>query len=84
MGFTQKNWDNESGKEKQPASMKKVWSKLTDSDRAAAAFLGYTQKNWDNQSGKGKIPASAEKYWIELSCESRAIANTHFLPSLQS
>ena len=64
--------------------MKKVWAKLTDSDRAAAALLGYTQKNWDNASGKEKIPASGSKYWIELSCESRAIADTHFLPSLQS
>ena len=84
LGFTQKNYDNQSGKEKQPASMKKVWAKLTDSERAAAAVLGYNRRIWENRSGKEEIPASASKYWIELSCESRAIADTHFLPSLQS
>ena len=77
LGFTQKNWDNQSGKEEQPASAYKYWAELTDSERAAAAVMGYTGKIWDNASGEEEQPASADKYWLELtSCgESRAFAH---------
>ena len=76
LGYTQVIWDNESGKEKQPASAKKYWAQLTDAEKAAAVVLGYTGGTWD---GKGGKPESANKYWAELtSCgRSRAITHTH-------
>ena len=74
LGYTQKIWDNQSGKEEQPASAYKYWTELTDSERAAAAVMGYTGEIWNNDSGNEKKPASAGKSWSELtSCgESRA------------
>ena len=74
MGYTQKIWDNQSGKETYPASANKYWAELTDSERAAAAVMGYNGENWNNDSGNEKKPASAGKSWSELtSCgESRA------------
>ena len=77
MGYTQQSWDDESGKEKQPASAKKYWAKLTDAEKAAAMVLGYTERIWD-KGGKKDQPASADKYWAELtSCESIAVTTTN-------
>ena len=44
LGFTQATWDNLSGKEEQPESTDKSWSKLTDTEKAGARLLGYTKK----------------------------------------
>ena len=66
LGYTRVIWDNMSGKEKQPASAKKHWDKLSHRERAAATFLGYTGKIWDNKSKKENQPASANKYWAQL------------------
>ena len=84
-GYTQATWDNVSGKEEEPTSAYKIWSKLTDDEKAAAMVLGYTPKNWENLSGKEKYPASASKSWSELSTtcgESRANhTHTHLISS---
>ena len=67
LGYTQASWNNLSGKEPQPSSSNKYWSKLRHSERVAAVVLGYTGKVWDNESGSEPQPASADKLWNELS-----------------
>ena len=67
LGYTKASWNNLSGKEPQPSSSNKYWSKLRHSERVAAVVLGYTGKVWDNESGSEPQPASADKLWNELS-----------------
>ena len=66
LGFTQVSWDDLSGQEPQPWSMRKFWAQLTANEKAAAVLLGYTQVSWDNDSGLEPQPASAVKSWAEL------------------
>ena len=66
LGYTQVSWDNQSGKEKQPASADKHWAALTQHERLAAMVLGYTRATWDNESGSESQPLSADKHWAEL------------------
>ena len=66
LGYTQVSWDNLSGKEKQPSSIDKHWSELTDKEKAAAVVLGYSATSWDDESGSEPQPASADKHWAEL------------------
>ena len=63
LGYTQVSWDNESGKEPQPASTNKSWNQLTDLERMGAERLGYTRDMWDNGNGE---PGAAKKSWSEL------------------
>ena len=80
LGYSQRSWDNISGKEKQPSSGYKYWSKLTVQEKKAAMILGYTAKTWDNSSGKEKQPASANKYWAKLSaCGEHLLAARFFV-----
>ena len=66
LGFTQRSWDNESGRERQPASEDKAWLQLTQRERRAATRLGYNQRLWDWLE-PAQQPASAGKGWSELS-----------------
>ena len=66
LGYTQRSWDNVSGRERQPASENKAWFQLTPRERQAATILGYNQRLWD-QSETAPQPASGDKAWSELS-----------------
>ena len=66
LGYTQKTWDNKSGKEKMPASSEKKWKQLTEVEQKAAKVLGFTKTSWDNKSGMEKQPASSDKSWSKL------------------
>ena len=66
LGYTQVSWDNDSGKEPQPDSDGKPWSKLSESEKVAAVVLGYTEQAWDDESGSEAQPASAIKHWDDL------------------
>ena len=66
LGYTEKTWDNLSGKEPQPASADKWWAQMTDKERAGWTILGYTGKSWDNLSGQEKQPAVSNLYWRQL------------------
>ena len=69
MGFTQVSWDNESGKEPQPASSSKSWADLTAVEKSAAAVLGYSQPSWDDP-----WPAVPENRFAELTAAQQAAA----------
>ena len=66
LGFTQVSWDDLSGQEPQPWSMRKSWVELSGNEKSAAVLLGYTQTTWDNDSGSEPQPASAVKNWTDL------------------
>ena len=66
LGYTQRSWDNFSGREQQPWASIKYWSSLTDNEKAAAESLGYTETSWNNLSGKEPALASGNKRWSEL------------------
>ena len=61
LGFTEVTWDNWSGSEPQPASVKKSWAELTDDERAAATYLGFSENSWDTRA-----PLAATKVWASL------------------
>ena len=63
------SWDNDSGKEPQPASSSKQWAELTDAEKTAVVALGYSQLSWDYP-----WPAAAEKYFADLSAAEQAAA----------
>ena len=67
LGYTQKSWDNLSGREQLPWAFIKRWSSLTANEKEAAEFLGWTEVTWDDDSGLELPPVSSYKYWIELS-----------------
>jgi len=50
LGYNQVSWDNESGKQTQPASASKQWSQLTATERSAATALGYPEQKWSKIS----------------------------------
>ena len=66
LGFTQVSWDDLSGQEPQPWSMRKSWVELSGNEKSAAVLLGYTQTTWDNDSDLEPQPASAVKNWTDL------------------
>ena len=66
LGYTQVTWDDYTGEERQPASLKKFWHMLTAGEKAGANALGYTQKVWDDRSSKEMRPASHTMNWAEL------------------
>ena len=69
MGYTQVSWDNESGKEPQPASSSKSWADLTAVEKRAAVALGYSQLLWDYP-----WPAAADKQFAELTAAQQTAA----------
>ena len=69
MGYTQVSWDNESGKEPQPASSSKSWADLTDVEKKAVVTLGYSQLSWDYP-----WPAAADKQFAELTAAQQTAA----------
>ena len=73
LGHTQTSWDNDSGRERQPASEDKDWSQLTDRERAAALRLGFNRGMWDGLA-TGPQPATADMAWSELRDRERAAA----------
>ena len=66
LGFTQVTWDDYTGEERQPASLKKFWHMLTAGEKAGALVLGYTRKIWDDRSSEEMRPASHTTHWAEL------------------
>ena len=66
LGFTQVTWDDYTGEERQPASLKKFWHMLTAGEKAGALTLGYTREIWDDRSSEEMRPASHTKHWAEL------------------
>ena len=73
LGHTQTSWDNDSGRERQPASEDKDWFQLTDRERAAALRLGFNRGMWDGLA-TGPQPATADMAWSELRDRERAAA----------
>ena len=69
LGYTQVTWDNDSGKEPQPASSSKAWAELTDVERNAAVALGYSQLSWDYP-----WPPAADTHFAKLTSIKRAAA----------
>ena len=69
MGYTQVSWDNESGKEPQPASISKKWTDLTGIEKTAAVVLGYSQLSWDDP-----WPAAYNKNFAELTAAEQTAA----------
>ena len=69
LGFTQVSWDDESGKEPQPASSSKQWADLTAVEKKAAVALGYSQLSWDYP-----WPAAADKAFAELTAAQQTAA----------
>ena len=72
------SWDNDSGKEPQPASSSKQWAELTDAEKTAVVALGYSQLSWDYP-----WPAAAEKYFADLSAAEQAAAAISQIVGLQ-
>ena len=66
LGFSQRSWDNDSGKEKQPALFDKYWDSLSHKERLAGVLLGYTGTSWDNDSGSELQPTSLDMSWFKL------------------
>ena len=73
LGHTQISWDNDSGRERQPASEDRDWSQLTDRQMAAALVLGYNQGMWDGLITAPQ-PDTANMGWSELMQMERAAA----------
>ena len=69
MGHTQASWDNESGKEPQPASSSKAWADLTAVEKQAAVVLGYDELSWDFP-----WPATVSKQFAQLTAAEQAAA----------
>ena len=69
LGYTQVSWDNDSGKEPQPASSSKKWADFTDVEKKAAVVLGYSQLSWDYP-----WPATADKHFAKLTVIEQAAA----------
>ena len=58
-GFTEANWDNESGFEEQPALMHVLWAELKGNMRKALIVLGWRRASWD-----ARKPPSANKVFF--------------------
>ena len=60
LGYTQVSWDNNSGKEAQPASASKKWIDLTAQEMSSATVLGYTEQTWST------ISVTRKALWSDL------------------
>ena len=66
LGYTERVWDNDSGRELQPWSSIKYWSSLTDNERNAVELFGFTQITWDKESEAELPPRLTNKRWAKL------------------